>query len=258
MLQFTKEWVVAAALLAATFAIISGFWKSNEATWQVARGDWKQAAAITVGKFATFAFVAGLGVMILAWSADMTYARLKGSPILQGVGSLASAGVDALAGTFTSVPSIELPETTLVEAIQGAAASIAPQTNAPASAPASVPASNVESAAPASNWGVVREAPAAPTREFIGPVAPTAAPPAPTQGPAPQVVGPQEKPTFVDPGSVFGGGGPATYTVKSGDSMAKIAKAVGLPDYRAICAANRAIVGNDCNVIRSGQVLVIP
>lgn len=257
MEQFIKEWwgfgvgfIFAAMLFLKLLSASTDAWKG---------GDWKSATLKTVGPVLSLLFFTTVGMTAVSIGFSNTYSVVKDSIPAQGLISLGNAATSLIAGGLDSAPSIEVPQTSsLVEIIQNASEAIAPQTNAPASAPASIPASNVESAAPASNWGVVREAPVAPTREVIGPVAPTVAPPAPTQGPAPRVEGPQEKPTFVDPGSVFGGGGPQTYTVKSGDSMAKIAKAVGLPDYRAICAANRAIVGNDCNVIRSGQVLVIP
>lgn len=50
-----------------------------------------------------------------------------------------------------------------------------------------------------------------------------------------------------------------TYTVKQGDSLAKIARAVyGDSDkWRTICNANRKII-RDCNNISTGMVLVIP
>lgn len=53
------------------------------------------------------------------------------------------------------------------------------------------------------------------------------------------------------------GGGPATYTVSSGDSMARIAEAHGV-SVQALCAANVTVTRNNCNVIRTGWVLVIP
>lgn len=50
-----------------------------------------------------------------------------------------------------------------------------------------------------------------------------------------------------------------SYTVKGGDSLAKIAKAVygDSGKWRAICNANRNVL-RDCNSIRAGTVLVIP
>lgn len=49
-------------------------------------------------------------------------------------------------------------------------------------------------------------------------------------------------------------GGPGTYTVQRGDSLAKIAQRFGVDVY-ALCNANNI---RNCNVIRGGQVLVIP
>jgi LysM repeat protein len=50
------------------------------------------------------------------------------------------------------------------------------------------------------------------------------------------------------------GGGPQTYTVQRGDSLAKIAAKFGV-DVNALCRANNI---RDCNVIRKNQVLAIP
>lgn len=50
------------------------------------------------------------------------------------------------------------------------------------------------------------------------------------------------------------GGGPQTYTVQRGDSLAKIAAKFGV-DVNALCRANDI---RDCNVIRKNQVLAIP
>jgi len=257
MEQVIKDWWgFGVAFILASIVALKMMSISQEA-WRT--GKWQDALWKTIGPIVSFLVLTTVGMTAFSVGFTNAYAVIKDSIPAQGLISLGNGITSLIAGGLESAPSIEVPQTSsLVEIIQNASESIAPQTNA---APASAPASNVESVAPSapasSNWGVVREAPVAPTRELIGPVAPTIAAPAPTQGPAPRVEGPQEKPTFVDPASVFGGG-PQTYTVKSGDSMAKIAKAVGLDDYRAICAANRAIVGNNCNVIRSGQVLVIP
>ena len=53
------------------------------------------------------------------------------------------------------------------------------------------------------------------------------------------------------------GGGPATYTVRSGDSMGKIANRFGV-SVNALCNANISVTRNNCNVIRAGWVLAIP
>ena len=50
------------------------------------------------------------------------------------------------------------------------------------------------------------------------------------------------------------GGGPQTYTVQRGDSLAKIAAKFGV-DVNALCQANSI---RNCNVIRKNQVLAIP
>jgi len=51
-----------------------------------------------------------------------------------------------------------------------------------------------------------------------------------------------------------------TYTVVKGDSLSKIAKAhYGRMDkWRVIYEANRAVIGNNPDLIKPGQVLTIP
>ncbi len=51
---------------------------------------------------------------------------------------------------------------------------------------------------------------------------------------------------------------PRTYTVEPGDTLSGIAAALGLPDWRPLYEANREVIGGDPNLIRPGQVLVIP
>lgn len=48
-----------------------------------------------------------------------------------------------------------------------------------------------------------------------------------------------------------------TYTVKAGDTLFGIGRAFGV-DWRRIYEANRATIGGDPNLIRPGQVLIIP
>jgi nucleoid-associated protein YgaU len=54
--------------------------------------------------------------------------------------------------------------------------------------------------------------------------------------------------------------GEQTYTVKSGDSLSKIAKKYyGDPmKYTVIYEANKALIGDNPNLIHPGQVLTIP
>jgi hypothetical protein len=50
---------------------------------------------------------------------------------------------------------------------------------------------------------------------------------------------------------------PRTYTVRQGDTLSGIGERMGV-DWRRIYEANRATIGADPNLIRPGQVLVIP
>lgn len=54
------------------------------------------------------------------------------------------------------------------------------------------------------------------------------------------------------------GPGRRTYTVRPGDTLAGIAAALGLGDWRSLYEANREVIGPDPDVIRPGQVLVLP
>ncbi|MCH7810854.1 MAG: LysM peptidoglycan-binding domain-containing protein, partial [Chloroflexi bacterium] len=52
--------------------------------------------------------------------------------------------------------------------------------------------------------------------------------------------------------------GPAKYTVEAGDTLSGIAQKLGLSGWQALYDANRATIGGDPNVIKPGQVLVVP
>ena len=52
--------------------------------------------------------------------------------------------------------------------------------------------------------------------------------------------------------------GPATYTVRAGDTLSGIAQRLGLSGWQALYDANRATIGSNPNVIKPGQVLVMP
>ena len=52
--------------------------------------------------------------------------------------------------------------------------------------------------------------------------------------------------------------GPATYTVQAGDTLSGIAQKLGLGGWQALYDANRATIGSNPNVIKPGQVLVLP
>lgn len=49
-----------------------------------------------------------------------------------------------------------------------------------------------------------------------------------------------------------------TYRVKPGDTLSGIAARLGLADWRPLYEANREVIGPDPNLIRPGQVLVVP
>ena len=49
-----------------------------------------------------------------------------------------------------------------------------------------------------------------------------------------------------------------TYTVVSGDNLTSIARRHGLNGWRQLYEVNRAVIGNDPNLIKAGQVLRIP
>lgn len=281
MEQFIKEWwgfgvvfIVASMVFLKLLTISGDAWKS---------GDWKSAIWRTVGPVVSLIFLCTVGAAAVSISFTNTYNTVKNSIPAQGLVALGSGVTSLIAGSLESAPEIAVPETSsIVEVIQNASEAIAPQTNAPASAPSSAPVNNVESAAPAPVQSSVspavkelsNEAPSGtgsfsqhPDYKATEAAYTNAKPAAPVATLVPRNLSASEvegipnasNPNLIGPGvTKDDGGGPQTYTVKPNDSMAKIAKAVGLPDYRAICAANRAIVGNDCNVIRSGQVLVIP
>lgn len=52
--------------------------------------------------------------------------------------------------------------------------------------------------------------------------------------------------------------GVRTYTVQPGDTLSGIARKLGLGGWRSLYDANAAVIGPDPNLIRPGQVLVIP
>ncbi|MCB0080257.1 MAG: LysM peptidoglycan-binding domain-containing protein [Caldilineaceae bacterium] len=79
--------------------------------------------------------------------------------------------------------------------------------------------------------------------------------PSVTLPPVPVLEVAQPAPVEVAPPAAGG-----SYTVVAGDSMFRIAQKV-LGDgnrYRELCAANVAIVGNNCNVLRTGMTLALP
>ncbi len=49
-----------------------------------------------------------------------------------------------------------------------------------------------------------------------------------------------------------------TVTVQPGDTLSAIAARLGLPGWQRLYDANRAVIGPDPNLIRPGQVLVVP
>ena len=53
---------------------------------------------------------------------------------------------------------------------------------------------------------------------------------------------------------------PRTYTVVKGDSLSRIAKAIygDAGKWKAIYAANQQVIGSNPDLIKPGQVLVIP
>ena len=57
--------------------------------------------------------------------------------------------------------------------------------------------------------------------------------------------------------SAHGAAAPRTYTVRSGDTLSKIARAHGLSSWQALYAANRDRIRNP-NVVYVGQLLTIP
>ncbi len=52
--------------------------------------------------------------------------------------------------------------------------------------------------------------------------------------------------------------GPATYTVRAGDTLSGIAQKLGLGGWQALYDANRAMIGGNPNAIKPGQVLILP
>ncbi|RKN08721.1 LysM peptidoglycan-binding domain-containing M23 family metallopeptidase [Streptomyces radicis] len=62
---------------------------------------------------------------------------------------------------------------------------------------------------------------------------------------------------FVAAGAANAAPADDTYTVVSGDSLSKIARAEGLPGWEELYDGNRGVVGEDPNLIRPGQKLVI-
>ncbi len=55
-----------------------------------------------------------------------------------------------------------------------------------------------------------------------------------------------------------GSAGPRRYTVRPGDTLSGIAARLGILEWRRLYEANRAVIGPDPNLIRPGQVLVVP
>jgi nucleoid-associated protein YgaU len=92
-----------------------------------------------------------------------------------------------------------------------------------------------------------------PTPTPTTPAKPTPAKPAPKPAPKPATKAkpkpkPKPKPAPQLP----------TYTVRSGDTLSKIAGRYGIRDWKSIYAANVAVIGKNPNLIKPGQKLRIP
>jgi nucleoid-associated protein YgaU len=65
------------------------------------------------------------------------------------------------------------------------------------------------------------------------------------------------KPAAADRPAVAAKGKPATYTVKSGDSLVLVAKHLGVNPWQTLYDKNKAVIGADPGKIKPGQVLTV-
>ncbi len=69
---------------------------------------------------------------------------------------------------------------------------------------------------------------------------------------------PAPKPEAVPPPAAPATPAPRTYTVQAGDLLSAIASQFGLDSWQPIFDANRAVIGDDPDLIQPGMVLTIP
>jgi LysM repeat protein len=203
------------------------------------------------------------------------YTQVESSPHVDNLTKLAGAGVQLVMANPQSVSlevpavgsvteevsnALNLPAITTGNAakpLYGEPAPVKVAPVAPAALPTAKPAGNVTGPLNTEYFHPAPNAPNIPDlQEWIMP----AAVPTPVGADLPNASG-----GMAGPGETIDqykartgdGGGPQTYTVQRGDSMGKIANQFGV-SLNALCNANISVTRNNCNVIRSGWVLVIP
>lgn len=173
----------------------------------------------------------------------------------------------------------EVPASDLIESMTDGAEALRESVSEAANrlvAPLDLPATAPATTSPAP----LKVAPAAPGADPQGPANPSYFRPAPNDpnvpdlqewaAPPPAPVGadlPRANGQFAGPGGETveqykarvgqDGGGPQAYTVRSGDYMGKIAAQYGV-SARALCDLNVTTVRNNCSLLRTGMVLIIP
>lgn len=240
-----------------------------KASWEMSQGKGLKSLIINfLGFLAIFGCAVVFMPKLFNWGLDKVYAQIETSPHVANVEKIVETGynlISTVGSDSASSAAITIPEV-------------------PASAPASSETQGVSFSAPTTSNEV---APAAPVNNAVAPVnnaAPSGAnsftpsyheivPDAPAAKPmySGNIPGSEalklqntSNPNLAGPGysveqakqDADGGGGPESYTVKSGDSLAKIARRFDI-SVNALCQANTGVVRN-CNVIRTGWVLAIP
>ena len=289
--QFSVQWLWLAAVLIVSFLVVFNMWKfATEVAskvdfkkgWKDAIGEWASRMLMpALGMIFMIFFVlpiGGLGITkVMSLATSSTTASTAYELLSSGVAAVGSGAATALNADTPEVPSLtetlnsSVSDLTggnsgiqgiLEAAISGSTGTTGAPSYTPQKPPAAAAAPAVVAPAPVSVPVFKPNPTAVPVRDPFtaagvqeiwngGGSGNTFGPqPQPTQGPA-------EKP----------GGGPlaedadaavaSTYTVKRGDTLSKISKAVyGNGDYwLEICRANRL---SNCSTIRVGTVLTIP
>jgi LysM repeat protein len=235
--------------------------------WDAYRAGASPLASISRGiaMAITFFVVVKLAPALFEWGVNDAATRYQQGTVGRNLLSITEQGVNLAinatspqTGTLlipTPEPIVEFTSRILEEVTNAGSAQAAP---APAAAPGvAKPASNL---AGPNNSQFFHPAPNDPTipdlQEWILPA------PTPLGNDLPRTNG-----QFAGPGGETvdqymartgqGGGGPRTYTVVSGDNLGKIAQRLGI-DVGTLCHANRTVVRNNCNLLRTGMVLAIP
>ncbi len=280
MAQWFLQWGFTTGVLILGVVMTIAILRHNFAVWLAARGDWKIAVPMSIGPWIT----AGFGILIatvgVPWAVLSIAGAGSGSAVSKSFYNLATAGVQAVGGSFTTAE-IQIPEAPSLGGLlsenipseadlrnvlvggnssaSGNGQQAAPATNAQANttwtAPASAPDKLPLVMAPAILNGEAK--PYAPPDVPL--VLQAAADKTPVAQPTSipfifKAAGNGGGPLAADADAAIAQAGAQTYTVKRGDYATRIANQFGIA-ASVLCRANGI---RDCNNLRVGTVLTIP